>query len=87
MNQRVGGVVGVAIETQVGFLCGTVSQARDYYEILGVPKTATDSEIKKAFYQLAKKHHPDANKVGLLGGPASCSFDARVSTVWLRAFC
>ena len=34
---------------------------RDYYEILGVKKDATQDEIKKAFRKLAKKHHPDAN--------------------------
>lgn len=34
---------------------------RDYYEILGVKKSATQDEIKKAFRKLAKKHHPDAN--------------------------
>ncbi len=34
---------------------------RDYYEILGVPRSATQAEVKKAFRKLAREHHPDRN--------------------------
>lgn len=35
---------------------------RDYYEVLGIPKSAEEREIKKAYKRLAMKHHPDRNQ-------------------------
>ncbi len=37
-------------------------EIKNYYKILNVPQTATQEEIKKAYYDLAKKYHPDINK-------------------------
>jgi DnaJ homolog subfamily A member 3 len=35
---------------------------RDYYEVLGLSKNADAKEIKKKYYELAKKYHPDKNQ-------------------------
>lgn len=43
-----------------GGSCGVAD--RDYYQVLGVTHDADENEIKKAFRQLARRHHPDANR-------------------------
>jgi DnaJ-class molecular chaperone len=43
------------------------TRPRDYYEVLAVPRTASDREIKAAFRKLARQHHPDVNP----GDPAA----------------
>ena len=37
-------------------------QYKDYYEVLGVPRSATEAQIKQAFRKLAREHHPDVAK-------------------------
>src|SRR6185503_9902486 len=37
-------------------------QFKDYYEVLGVPRTASEDDIKKSFRKLARKYHPDVAK-------------------------
>ena len=51
-----------------------MSQVRDYYKILGVSKTATNSQIKKAYHNLAMQYHPDRHPNNPLSGLAEEKF-------------
>lgn len=61
-NKCINGVKSISRSGIMQYHSSSPAYKKDYYEALGLPKNAQKSDIKKKYFELAKKYHPDVNK-------------------------